>query len=64
MRTKCLPIHLQDEDYRRLEQRALATERDPLQMARWLLRQALDDQPDPARDLALAGPDRPDPQAA
>lgn len=41
MRNKCLPIYLDHELYQRLEQRALAEERDPLQQVRWLLRQAL-----------------------
>lgn len=41
MRSKCLPIYLDPDTYRRLERQALAEERDPLQQARWLLRQAL-----------------------
>lgn len=35
------PLRLPAELYRRLEQMALAEERDTLQQARWLLRQAL-----------------------
>jgi hypothetical protein len=41
MRAKILPIILGPTAYRRLEQEARAQERDPLQQARWLLKQAL-----------------------
>ena len=42
MRTKYVGlIRLPADLYERLEERALAEERDPLQQARWLLRQAL-----------------------
>ena len=58
------PLSLPTDLYQRLDQQARASERDTLQQARWLLRQALADQADPDRDLALVGTDRPDPQAA
>ena len=41
MRTNILPIVLPKPLYKELERRAYAQERDPLQHARWLLRQAL-----------------------
>ena len=41
MRTRVLPIILPPSTYRRLELEARAQERDPLQQARWLLKQAL-----------------------
>lgn len=45
MRTKYVgPVRLPADLYERLERQALAEERDPLQQARWLLRQALMDQ--------------------
>ena len=40
-RIKILPIVLPPSTYRRLEQEARAAERDPLQQARWILKQAL-----------------------
>jgi hypothetical protein len=43
VREKCLPLYLPPDVYRRLEQRALAEEREPVQQARWLLRQVLED---------------------
>jgi len=65
VRTKYVgPVHLPADIYQQLEKRAAATDRDPLQMARWLIKQALGDQPDRdnPRDLALAAagpePDR------
>ncbi len=65
MRTKCLPIFIDRDLYRRLEQQATANERDVLQEARWLLRQSLAADQAPqfqARDLAAvgAGPERPE----
>ena len=42
MRAKCLPLYLDRDTYARLEQQAAAQERDPLQQARWLLRQVLE----------------------
>jgi len=41
MRTNILPIVLPKPLYKELERRAYAQERDPLQHARWLLKQAL-----------------------
>ena len=41
MRTKILPIVLSPDYYTRLEREADAQERDPLQQARWILKQAL-----------------------
>ena len=41
MRTKCLPIVLAPSTYARLEREARAAERDPVQQARWILKQAL-----------------------
>ncbi len=41
MRTRVLPIILPPSTYHRLEQEARAQERDPLQQARWLLKQVL-----------------------
>lgn len=55
MRTKCLPINLSPDLYERLEQRALAEERDPLQQARWLLRQALTTEGDDRAPLPPSG---------
>jgi len=61
VRTKCLPLYLPREMYTRLERLAEAHERDPIQQARWLLRQALDE-PEPRAQptgaaLATAGDD-------
>ncbi len=61
MRTKCLPLYIPRDLYERLERQALAEERDPLQQARWLLRQALStetvgEQTNPEqREVASAG---------
>ncbi len=44
MRTNILPIVLPKPLYKELERRAYAQERDPLQHARWLLKQALSEQ--------------------
>ena len=57
MRTRCLPILLPPSYYRRLEREARAAERDPVQQARWILKQALlaDEQPKDDRD-AVRGP--------
>jgi len=41
MRTNILPIILPKPLYKELERRAYAQERDPLQHARWLLKQVL-----------------------
>jgi hypothetical protein len=57
VRAKTLPIVLDAPLYARLEQRAAAFERDALQEARWLLRQALGDTP----DLVPAGGGEEDP---
>jgi hypothetical protein len=46
-----LPIALPSQAYSRLAQLAEAQERDPVQQARWLLRQALED---PKRAAASA----------
>ena len=53
MRTKVLPIILPPSAYRRLELEARAQERDPVQQARWLLKQALGEPAD-NRTAALA----------
>ena len=56
MRTKYVgPVHLPADLYQRLERRALVEERDPLQQARWLLRQALGDERPPERLPVAAG---------
>jgi hypothetical protein len=39
--SKILPIVLWEQDYSRLERLARAEERDPLQQARWILKQVL-----------------------
>jgi hypothetical protein len=58
---KCVPLWLDAEMYRRLEQVGQAEERGPEQQARWLLRQALEaDQPQPAspqQPVGVGGPD-------
>ena len=41
MRSRVLPIILPPPEYRQLERDARANERDPVQQARWLLKQAL-----------------------
>ncbi len=53
MRQKVLPIILPSDAYARLERRARANERDALQEARWLLKEAL------KRDAASDAVDRP-----
>ena len=40
-RPTVLPVALPHENYVRLEQQALPHDRDPIQQARWLLKQAL-----------------------
>ncbi len=62
MRTKILPIVLPPKTYKRLEREAYAQERDPLQHARWLLKQALGDE-DGVRSAAMAT-SSPGPEAA
>ena len=42
MRTRILPIILPRDAYAQLEREARAQERDPLQQARWILKQALE----------------------
>jgi hypothetical protein len=42
MRQKVLPIVLPPDRYAKLERMARSSERDPVQQARWLLKQALD----------------------
>ncbi len=46
MQRKCLPVTLSPEAYRKLDELALAEERDAIQQARWILRKALGDVPD------------------
>lgn len=41
-RTRYVPLYLPGDVYARLEQQALAAERDPMQHARWLIRQAVE----------------------
>jgi len=41
MKSRLLPLYLPGEVYVRLERAALAEERDPLQHARWLIKQAV-----------------------
>ncbi len=48
MRSKVLPVILPPRSYAELERQARASERDPIQQARWLLRQALEDRSDGA----------------
>jgi len=43
MRAQILPIVLGPSAYRRLKEEARAQERDPLQQARWILKQHLDE---------------------
>lgn len=57
MRTNILPIVLPKPLYRELERMAQANERDPLQQARWMLRQALET-PEP-KDAPAALPAAP-----
>ena len=56
MRTKVLPIILPPKTYRRLEREAQAEERDPLQHARWLLKQALGEPDDRSAALTATSP--------
>ncbi len=62
MKTKYVgPLMLPIELHQRLEQLANAQERDTLQQARWLLRQALTaDQAPQQRDLAAVGAGEPE----
>ncbi len=62
MRTNILPIVLPKPLYKELERRAYVHERDPLQHARWLLKQALSEE-DNTRSAALSI-NSPDPEAA
>ncbi len=41
MRSRCLTLYLSGSEYDRLREEAMAEERDPLQQARWILKQAL-----------------------
>ncbi len=41
MRSRCLTLYLSGSEYDRLREEAKAEERDPLQQARWILKQAL-----------------------
>ncbi len=41
MRSRCLTFYLSGSEYDRLREEAKAEERDPLQQARWILKQAL-----------------------
>ena len=43
MQSRLVPIYLPKEIYSRLEEAAIAEERDPIQQARWILRRALVD---------------------
>jgi hypothetical protein len=56
MRTNILPIVLPKPLYKELERRAYAQERDPLQHARWLLKQALSDADDRSAILTTVSP--------
>jgi hypothetical protein len=51
VREKCVPIYLTSSDYDRLEQRAAAVDRGPIQQARWIVRRWL------ATEAAEATPD-------
>lgn len=62
MRTKILPIVLAPKTYKRLEREAYAQERDPLQQARWIIRQALGEQDDARSATMTTG--SPGPEAA
>jgi hypothetical protein len=55
VRTNCIPIYLPPDVYARLERDARANERDPVQQARWILKQGLP----PERAGALPADDRP-----
>ena len=55
-RTKVIPLHLPGDVYARLQREALAAERDPIQHARWLLKQSLGEPP--ADRPVLAAPAR------
>lgn len=58
MRSRCLTLYLSGSEYDRLREEAKAEERDPLQQARWILKQALvtdrRDQSDIARQSLAA----------
>ena len=59
-RTKYLgPMYLDADVYARLAQQGRAHERDPLQHARWLLKQALQDAEAPRPDRPPEGCHRP-----
>jgi predicted transcriptional regulator len=68
MRTRFVgPIHLPSDLYKRLEQLAYANERDCLQQARWMLKQALSAAPpvdttmdDEEEEASDASPDIPE----
>jgi hypothetical protein len=62
MRTKVLPIVLPPPLYRKLELDGRAQERDAVQQARWLLKQALGE-PENDRSAALTA-SSPDPRSA
>ncbi len=62
MATKVLPIILPPEVYSRLAARAATFDRDALQEARWLLRQALGDVPQSAAVERGGDDDPPAPQ--
>ncbi len=66
MRSRHLPLNIPGDLYQRLEERALANERDPLQEARWIIRQTLaaEQPPQPGRDLATAAASGEPPRAA
>ena len=54
MRAKCLPLYLDADTYRRLEEHARTQERDALQQARWIIRQWANHPPEPATAVACA----------
>ena len=56
MRTRCLPILL-PPSYYRLEREAQAAERDPVQQARWILKQALLADEEPTDDRGASDRD-------
>ncbi len=62
VRSRYLPLNIPGDLYRRLEERAVANERDPVQEVRWIIKQALATsapQPQP-RDLVTAGVGEPE----
>ncbi len=58
MRTRHVPIILPADEYSKLAEMAKAEERDPLQQARWILRQAISRQQDTSRLEVRDGRDR------